>query len=312
MMKTLVIAEHDNKELVSASLNAITAALELGLPVELLVAGENASAVAEQAASIEGLGRVVQVDASHYGDQLAENLAQLVIDLVKRDAYSCVVCASTSAGKNLAPRIAALLDVAQVSDVIKINSLGNYIRPIYAGNIMLTVESQESVQVLTIRPTAFDQAGQGPAVEICQAEASINLELSSLVRRELTVSDRPGLAQAPIVVSGGRGLGNGENYQTILEPLADKLGAALGASRAAVDAGYVANDYQVGQTGKVVAPELYIAVGISGAIQHLAGMSGSKIIVAINKDPDAPIFQVADYALEADLFTATPALTASL
>lgn len=311
-MKTLVIAEHDNKQLVSVTLNAVAAALELGLPVEVLVAGDNASAVAKQAASIEGVSRVVEVNAVHYGAQLAENLALLVMDLVKRESYGGVVCASTSAGKNIAPRIAALLDVAQVSDVIKINKLGSYVRPIYAGNIMVTVESKEFVQVMTIRPTAFELANQGTEVEICQGQASADLGLSSLVRRELTESDRPELAQASIVVSGGRGLGNAENYKTILEPLADKLGAALGASRAAVDAGYVANDYQVGQTGKVVAPDLYIAVGISGAIQHLAGMSGSKIIVAINKDPDAPIFQVADYGLEADLFTEIPLLTASL
>ncbi|NML27835.1 electron transfer flavoprotein subunit alpha/FixB family protein [Zoogloea dura] len=315
-MKTLVIAEHDNTRLAGATRHAVTAAALLGGEVELLVAGDNCGAVVDEAARVAGVSRVIRVEAPFYRDLLAENLAALVLSLVQLKLYGNVLAGSSAWGKNLAPRIAALLDVAQVSDVVKISGRGCYQRPIYAGNVLVGVESDEAVQVLTVRTTAFDSAGDvavdGAPAPVEVAEAGPDLGLSTLLRREISRSERPELGAAKIVVSGGRGLGNGDNYQRVLTPLADRLGAALGASRAAVDAGYVPNDYQVGQTGKIVAPGLYVAVGISGAIQHLAGMKDSGVIVAINKDPDAPIFQVADYGLVADLFEAVPALTATL
>lgn len=316
-MRILVIAEQENGSLVETSLNAVSAAQKLAdshgaASIDLLAAGDNAQTLAAECAAVSGINEVIQVDAPQYAASLAENITTLVVDLVRSRDYQAVICASTSVGKNISPRIAALLDVAQVSDVTEIIGVGSYIRPIYAGNIMLTCESAEPVQVLTVRPTAFDKAALGGNASITQLDASEDAGLSSLVGRELSKSDRPVLSSAPIVVSGGRGMGSGDNYQRLLEPLADKLGAALGASRAAVDAGFVPNDYQVGQTGKIVAPELYLAVGISGAIQHLAGMSDAKVIVAINKDPDAPIFQVADYGLEGDLNELVPELTECL
>ena len=312
-MKTLVIAEHDNAALAAATLNVLAAAAKLGGEVDLLVAGQGCRTVADQAAAVTGVARVILVDAPAYKDQLAENLATLVVAQVRTKSYGAVLAAASAFGKNLAPRVAALLDVAQVSDVVSISAVGRYVRPIYAGNVLVSVESDEPVQVLTVRPTSFDAAAAtGGAAAVEEAPAEADLGLSRLVGRALSKSERPELGSAAIVVSGGRGLGNGDNYQRVLAPLADRLGAALGASRAAVDAGYVPNDYQVGQTGKIVAPGLYVAVGISGAIQHLAGMKDSKVIVAINKDPDAPIFQVADYGLVGDLFEAVPQLTASL
>ncbi|PSL15889.1 electron transfer flavoprotein alpha subunit apoprotein [Marinobacterium halophilum] len=312
MMKTLVIAEHDNQQLNAVTLNVVNAATQLGGEIDILVAGAGCQAVAEQAAAISGVQQVLSVDAAHYAAQLAEDVALLVVATVQQGGYQAVLAPSSSFGKNLTPRVAALLDVAQVSDVIEIKGVGSYVRPIYAGNVMLTVESQEPVQVLTVRPTAFDAIEQSGSAAVVAVEAVASAGVSTLVGRELSKSDRPELGAAEVVVSGGRGLGDGDKYRQVLEPLADRLGAALGASRAAVDAGFVPNDYQVGQTGKIVAPQLYVAVGISGAIQHLAGMSDSKVIVAINKDPDAPIFQVADYGLEADLFEAVPELTQQL
>ncbi|WP_106590707.1 electron transfer flavoprotein subunit alpha/FixB family protein [Marinobacterium halophilum] len=311
-MKTLVIAEHDNQQLNAVTLNVVNAATQLGGEIDILVAGAGCQAVAEQAAAISGVQQVLSVDAAHYAAQLAEDVALLVVATVQQGGYQAVLAPSSSFGKNLTPRVAALLDVAQVSDVIEIKGVGSYVRPIYAGNVMLTVESQEPVQVLTVRPTAFDAIEQSGSAAVVAVEAVASAGVSTLVGRELSKSDRPELGAAEVVVSGGRGLGDGDKYRQVLEPLADRLGAALGASRAAVDAGFVPNDYQVGQTGKIVAPQLYVAVGISGAIQHLAGMSDSKVIVAINKDPDAPIFQVADYGLEADLFEAVPELTQQL
>ena len=311
-MKTLVIAEHDNSKLAGATRHAVAAATQLGGEVDLLVAGDGCGAVVAEAARVAGVSRVIQVEAAFYRDQLAENLASLVVSLVQLKLYKNVLAGSSAWGRNVTPRVAALLDVAQVSDVVKISRRGSYQRPIYAGNILVSLESDEPVQVLTVRTTAFDSAGEAGPAPVETAEAGPDLGLSQLLRREISRSERPELGAAKIVVSGGRGLGNGDNYQQMLTPLADKLGAALGASRAAVDAGYVPNDYQVGQTGKIVAPGLYVAVGISGAIQHLAGMKDSGVIVAINKDPDAPIFQVADYGLVADLFEAVPALTGSL
>ena len=311
-MKTLVIAEHDNSKLAGATRHAVTAAILLGGEVELLVAGDNCAAVVDEASRVAGVSRVIRVESLVYRDQLAENLAALVVSLVQLKLYDNVLAGSSAWGKNLTPRIAALLDVAQVSDVVKITARGRYQRPIYAGNILVSVDSDEPVQVLTVRTTAFDSAGEGGQAPVEAAEAGPDLGLSQVLHREISRSERPELGAARIVVSGGRGLGSGDNYQKVITPLADRLGAALGASRAAVDAGYVPNDYQVGQTGKIVAPGLYVAVGISGAIQHLAGMKDSGVIVAINKDPDAPIFQVADYGLVADLFEAVPALTGTL
>ena len=304
-MSTLVIAQHDNAELNSATLNSVTAATQIGGDVHVLVAGSGAGAVAEAAAKISGVSRVLHADAAHYKEGVSVELSALVVSLAKD--YSHIVVASTTSGKDVMPRIAALLDVAQISDIIEVVSQDTFKRPIYAGNAIATVQSADSIKVLTVRPTGFDAAKLDGSAEVVQTTATDALNTTSIVGRELTVSARPELASAEIVVSGGRGVGSAENFK-IIESLADKLGAAVGASRAAVDAGYMPNDYQVGQTGKVVAPALYIAVGISGAIQHLAGMKDSKVIVAINKDEDAPIFQVADYGLVADLFTALPEL----
>ena len=311
-MKTLVIAEHDNSRLATATLNAVTAAARFGGEVDLLLVGHGCDAVAAQAQALAGVTRVLKVDAAHYAEPLVENLAVLVQRVVSEGGYRAVLAGASSFGKNLSPRVAALLDVAAVSDVVAISAPGRYERPIYAGNVMVSVESDQTVDVLTVRTTAFDAVVDGGSAALEALAAGPDLALSRVIGRELSKSERPELGDAAIVVSGGRGLGSGENYHRLLEPLADALGAALGASRAAVDAGFVPNDYQVGQTGKIVAPGLYVAVGISGAIQHLAGMKDSKVIVAINKDPDAPIFQVADYGLVADLFDAVPALTSSL
>jgi electron transfer flavoprotein alpha subunit len=310
-MSILVIAEHDNQTIKAATLNTVTAALQCGDDVHVLVAGSNARAAAEAAAQIGGVKKVLLADAPYFGDGLAENIADEVVSIA--GAYSHILAPATAYGKNIAPRVAALLDVAQISDITKVDSADTFERPIYAGNAIATVQSTDKVKVITVRSTGFDAAaatGGGAAVETVAATPDAGV--SQFVGREVTKLDRPELTSAKIIVSGGRGLGSGENYTKVLEPLADKLGAALGASRAAVDAGYVPNDYQVGQTGKIVAPQLYIAVGISGAIQHLAGMKDSKVIVAINKDPEAPIFSVADYGLVGDLFTVVPELTGAL
>ncbi|MFN4149229.1 MAG: electron transfer flavoprotein subunit alpha/FixB family protein [Rhodocyclaceae bacterium] len=309
-MAILVIAEHDNAALKAATLNTIAAAQRIGGEIHVLVAGSGCAAVAQAAASLAGVAKVKHADAAHYADQTAENLAALIH--ANAQGYSHILAPATTFGKNLLPRVAALLDVAQISEICGIESPDIFVRPIYAGNALATVKSGDPVKVITVRTTAFDGVEQGGSAAIENIAAGPDLGLTQLVGRELSKSARPELGAAKIIVSGGRGLASGENYHKLLEPLADKLGAALGASRAAVDAGFVPNDYQVGQTGKVVAPELYIAIGISGAIQHLAGMKDSKVIVAINKDPDAPIFQVADYGLVADLFQAVPELTAAL
>ncbi|MDR1853668.1 MAG: FAD-binding protein [Azoarcus sp.] len=309
-MAILVIAEHDNAALKAATLNAVTAAAKLGGDINVLVAGANVAAVGQAAAKVAGVAKVLVADAPHYEAQTPENLAELVKGLAS--GYSHIVVPATSGGKNVAPRIAALLDSAQISDVVAIESPDTFVRPIYAGNALATVKSADAVKVLTVRTTAFDAAAEGGSAAVESVAAGPDLGLVKLVGREIVKSARPELGAAKIIVSGGRGLGSGDNYRAVLEPLADKLGAALGASRAAVDAGFVPNDYQVGQTGKIVAPQLYFAIGISGQIQHLAGMKDSKVIVAINKDPDAPIFQVADYGLVADLFTAVPELVAAL
>jgi electron transfer flavoprotein alpha subunit len=310
-MGILVIAEHDNASLKAATLNAATAATKLGDEIHILVAGSNCGEVAEQASKVAGVAKVRVADAAHYGDQTAENLAALIV--ANASGYSHIIAPATSNGKNTMPRVAALLDVAQISEIIAVVDADTFVRPIYAGNALAAVKSSDATKVITVRTTGFDAAaatGGNAAVEALAAGA--DLGQSKLLSRELTKSARPELAAAKIIVSGGRGMGSGENYHKLLEPLADKLGAAMGASRAAVDAGFVPNDYQVGQTGKIVAPQLYIAIGISGAIQHLAGMKDSKVIVAINKDPDAPIFQVADYGLEGDLFSLVPELIDAL
>ena len=313
-MTILVVAEHDNASLKGATLNTISAAAKLGGDVVVLVAGSAAGAAVEAAAKVAGVAKVLSADSAAFADLGAENLAAQVLAVVKAagGAISHVLAPATTFGKNVLPRVAALLDVAQISEIVAIESADTFVRPIYAGNALATVKSADPVKVITVRTTAFEAAGEGGAVAVEQVAVAGDLGLSKLVGRELTKSARPELGAAKIIVSGGRGMGSGENYQKVLEPLADKIGAALGASRAAVDAGYVPNDYQVGQTGKIVAPQLYIAVGISGAIQHLAGMKDSKVIVAINKDPEAPIFQVADYGLVADLFEAVPQLVAAV
>jgi electron transfer flavoprotein alpha subunit len=310
-MTILVIAEHDNQSLKAATLNTVTAALKIGSDVHVLVAGLNVSKVAESAAVIEGVSQVVVADASALEHGLAENVAALIVANASR--YSHLLFPATAQGKNIAPRVAALLDVAQISDITAVIDADTFERPIYAGNAIATVQSQDTTKVITVRGTAFDAAstGSNPA-SVTAVNIDADSGLSQFVSREITVLARPELTSAEIIVSGGRGLGSGENYTNVLEPLADKLGAALGASRAAVDAGYVPNDYQVGQTGKIVAPGLYVAVGISGAIQHLAGMKDSKVIVAINKDEEAPIFSVSDYGLVGDLFTAVPELVNAL
>jgi len=309
-MSILVIAEHDNAQLKGATLNTITAAAELGDEIQVLVAGEGCAAAADAAASVAGVSKVLVADAAHYAHSLAENLAALVVSLA--EGYTHILTPATTFGKNFMPRVAALLDMAQISDIVAIESADTFVRPIYAGNALATVQSSDRIKLITVRGTAFDAASaEGGSAEKVEVAAAEDLGKSSFVSQELTVSERPELTSARVVVSGGRGMGSGENF-ALLEALADKLNAAIGASRAAVDAGFVPNDHQVGQTGKIVAPDLYIAVGISGAIQHLAGMKESKVIVAINKDEDAPIFQVADYGLVADLFEAVPALTEAL
>lgn len=309
-MAVLVLAEHDNKSLKAASLNAIAAAVKLSADVDVLVAGEGCADVVTKVAVLQGVKRVLVVDNPAYGDQAAEPLAKLIVSLAAN--YSHLLAPASSYGKNTMPRVAALLDVAQISDIIAVVSENTFVRPIYAGNALATVMSSDAKKVITVRSTAFDPVADGASAAIENVAVADAGRKSDLVGRELTKSERPELGAAKVVVSGGRGLGSAESFKAILEPLADKLVAAIGASRAAVDAGFVSNDCQVGQTGKIVAPQLYIAVGMSGAIQHLAGMKDSKVIVAINKDPDAPIFQVADYGLVADLFDAVPQLTSSL
>lgn len=310
-MAALVIAEHDNQSLKAATLNAVAAALQCSPEVDVLVAGSGADAAASSAAQIAGVRKVIQIDAANLVDQLAEPLAAQILSVAKN--YSHVLAPATANGKNVLPRVAAKLDVAQLSDITKVVSPDTFERPIYAGNAIATVQSADPIKVITVRTTGFDPvAATGGSAAVEKASAADSANKSSFVGRELTKSDRPELTAAKVIVSGGRGLGSGEKYEELIVPLADKLRAALGASRAAVDAGYVPNDYQVGQTGKIVAPQLYVAVGISGAIQHLAGMKDSKVIVAINKDPEAPIFGVADYGLVADLFTAVPELTKAL
>jgi electron transfer flavoprotein alpha subunit len=309
-MVALVIAEHDNGSLKGSTHHTVTAAAQCGGDVHVLVAGSNCGAAAEAAAQIAGVSKVLVADAPYFADGLAENVAEQILAVA--GSYSHILAPATAYGKNILPRVAAKLDVAQISEITKVDSPDTFERPIYAGNAIATVQSNDSVKVITVRGTGFDAAaatGGSAAVETIAAAADFGK--SAFVGRELAKSDRPELTAAKIIVSGGRGMGSGDNFK-LLEPLADKLGAAMGASRAAVDAGYVPNDWQVGQTGKIVAPSLYIAVGISGAIQHLAGMKDSKTIVAINKDPEAPIFSVADYGLVGDLFEVIPALVKEL
>jgi electron transfer flavoprotein alpha subunit len=308
-MTVLVLAEHDNSELKPATLNTVAAAQALG-DVTVLVAGSDCAAVGETAAKVAGVAKVLVADAGIYGDALAENVAALLVSLAGE--YSHLLAPATTSGKNIMPRVAALLDVAQISEITAIESADTFERPIYAGNAMVTVQSSDAIKVITVRTTGFDAVeAEGGSATIETIDAASDAGLSTFVGQELTKSERPELTSAGIIISGGRGMQSGDNFP-MLEEIADKLGAAVGASRAAVDAGFVPNDYQVGQTGKVVAPDLYIAVGISGAIQHLAGMKDSKVIVAINKDEEAPIFQVADYGLVADLFNAVPELSAEL
>ena len=310
-MSVLVIAEHDNASIRPATLNTVTAALQCGAEVHVLVAGENAAAAAQQAAQILGVGKVLHADAPALAHGLAENVAAQVLAVA--GGYSHLLFAATAGGKNVAPRVAALLDVAQISDATKVIAPDTFERPIYAGNAIATVQSGDAVKVVTVRATGFDAAAAtGGAAPVETVAAVADAGSSSFVGSEIAKLERPELTSAKIIVSGGRALGSGEKFTEVLTPLADKLGAALGASRAAVDAGYAPNDWQVGQTGKIVAPSLYVACGISGAIQHLAGMKDSKVIVAINKDAEAPIFSVADYGLEADLFAAVPELVSSL
>ncbi|MGC6512101.1 MAG: electron transfer flavoprotein subunit alpha/FixB family protein [Parvibaculales bacterium] len=308
-MTTLLIAEHDNTHIADATLKAATAAAALSGEVHLLVAGEGCAAAADHGAKIAGVTKVLKADDAAYAKMLAEPLADLVAGLA--DTYDAIVAAATTNGKNYMPRIAALIDASQISDITAVIDANTFERPIYAGNAIQTVKASEAKKVITVRGTAFAAAEETGSAAVEDLSPADNKGISEYVSEELTVSDRPELTSAKIIISGGRGMGSGENFN-ILENVADKLGAGIGASRAAVDAGYVPNDYQVGQTGKVVAPELYIAVGISGAIQHLAGMKDSKVIVAINKDEEAPIFQVADYGLVADLFTAVPELEEEL
>jgi electron transfer flavoprotein alpha subunit len=309
-MVALVIAEHDNAHLKAVTLNTVTAAAQCGGDVHILVAGSGCGAVAEAAAKVAGVAKVLVADAPQFADGLAENVAEQILAVAP--AYSHILAPASAFGKNVLPRVAAKLDVAQISEITKVDSPDTFERPIYAGNAIATVQSTDNVKVITVRGTGFDAvAAEGGSAAVETVAAVADSGKSSFVGRELAKSDRPELTGAKIVVSGGRGMGSGDNFK-ILEPLADKLGAAMGASRAAVDAGYVPNDWQVGQTGKIVAPQLYIAVGISGAIQHLAGMKDSKTIVAINKDPEAPIFSVADYGLSGDLFELVPELVKEL
>ena len=310
-MAVLVIADRDGDTVRDTTHKTVTAALKLSGDVDILVIGQGSKAAAEAAAKIAGVRKVLLAESAGLGHQLAEAVEATVVGLAA--GYDAILSPATTDGKNFMPRIAAKLDVAPISDIIEVVSNDTFVRPIYAGNALATVKSADAIKVITVRTTAFDAAAaDGNAAAIEAVAAGADLGVTALVSREIVKSARPELGAAKIIVSGGRGLGNSENYHKLLEPLADALGAALGASRAAVDAGYVPNDYQVGQTGKIVAPQLYIAVGISGAIQHLAGMKDSKVIVAINKDPEAPIFSVADYGLEADLFTAVPELVSKL
>ena len=310
-MTILILAEHDSQQLKPGVTNAVAAAQKIGGEIHLLVAGNGCSGAASAAAQVAGVTKVLVVDAAHYAGGAPENLAPLIVGLASH--YSHLLASASAYGKNVMPRVAAMLDVAQISEIISVESADTFVRPIYAGNAFATVQSADAIKVITVRATGFDAvAATGGSAAIENIAAGVDTEQSKVLRQELSKSDRPELVAAKRIVSGGRGMGDGDKFHQLLEPLADKLGAALGASRAAVDAGFVPNDYQVGQTGKIVAPELYIAVGISGAIQHLAGMKDSKVIVAINKDPEAPIFQVADYGLVGDLFTLVPQLTAAL
>jgi len=310
-MTTLVIAEHDNHALKGGTLNTVSAATALGGEVHILIAGNSAGDAAKAASQVAGVSKVIHADAAHLDHGLAENVAAQVLTIAGN--YSHILFAATAAGKNIAPRVAAKLDVGQISDITKVLSPDTFERPIYAGNAIATVQSQDKVKVITVRTTGFDPAAAtGGSATIDTATAVADSGKSSFQGSEIARNDRPELTAAKIIVSGGRALGSSDKFNEVLTPLADKLGAALGASRAAVDAGYAPNDWQVGQTGKIVAPQLYIAAGISGAIQHLAGMKDSKVIVAINKDPEAPIFAIADYGLEADLFTAVPELVKAL
>jgi electron transfer flavoprotein alpha subunit len=310
-MASLVIAEHDNASVKGATLNTVAAALQCGGDVHVLIAGSNAGGAAAAAAQIAGVSKVLHADAAYFEHGLAENVAAQVLALAKD--YSHILFPATAAGKNVAPRVAAKLDVGQISDITKVDSVDTFERPIYAGNAIATVQSLDAIKVITVRTTGFDPAAAtGGTALIEQLIAVADSGKATFLGSEIAKNDRPELTAAKIIVSGGRALGSSDKFNEVLMPLADKLGAALGASRAAVDAGYAPNDWQVGQTGKIVAPQLYIAAGISGAIQHLAGMKDSKVIVAINKDPEAPIFSVADYGLEADLFTAVPELVKAL
>ena len=309
-MKTLIVAEHDNQSLKAATLNAVAAAQQLAGDIDVLVVGSGCQAAADAAASVPGVASVLLADNAAYENQLAENVSLAVADVAA--GYDAILAPATANGKNVMPRVAALLDVAQISDITAVIDADTFERPIYAGNVIATVKSSDAKKVITVRTTAFDAVpAEGGSASVQAVEGAHDAGVSSFVGEEVAVSDRPELTSASVVISGGRGMQNGDNF-SMLEGIADKLNAAIGASRAAVDAGFVPNDYQVGQTGKIVAPDLYIAVGISGAIQHLAGMKDSKVIVAINKDEDAPIFQVADYGLVADLFAALPELEAAL
>lgn len=309
-MTTLVVAEHDNASIKSATRNTITAAAELGAETTLLVVGTDCQAAANEAASIAGVARVLVADSAVYAHQLPEAVAPLIAQVASN--FTHILAPATTTGKNLMPRVAALLDVAQISDIVTIKSTDTFVRPIYAGSALATVQSGDAIKVITVRTTAYaEAAAEGGSASVDAVDTVIEQSVASFVSEELSVSERPSLSAASIIISGGRGMQSGDNF-VLLEKVADKLGAGIGASRAAVDAGFVPNDYQVGQTGKIVAPDLYIAVGISGAIQHLAGMKDSKVIVAINKDEEAPIFQVADYGLVADLFVALPELEAAL
>ncbi len=310
-MSALVIAEHDNASIKPATLNTVTAAVQCGGEVHVLVAGQSAQAAAQAASQIAGVTKVIHVEGAQFAHGLAENMATQVVALA--GSYSHILFPATASGKNIAPRVAALLDVGQISDITKVDAADTFERPIYAGNAIAIVQSMDATKVITVRTTGFDAAAStGGSATVETVDGVADSGKSTFVSAEIAKSDRPELTAAKVIVSGGRALGSEEQFNAVLLPLADKLGAALGASRAAVDAGYAPNDWQVGQTGKIVAPQLYIAVGISGAIQHLAGMKDSKVIVAINKDAEAPIFSVADYGLEADLFTAVPALVAAL
>ncbi len=309
-MSILVIAEHNNEKVFASTRNTVAAAVKLGGEICILVAGSGCGAAAKAASAIAGVAKVLVADAPHYGEHLAENLSALVVGMAP--GFTHILAPATSFGKNVTPRIAALLDVAQISDIIEVKSADTFVRPIYAGNALATVQSKDALKVITVRTTGFDAvSAEGGTASIENIAAGADAGISGFVGRSVTKSERPELTAAKIIVSGGRGMGSGENFK-VLEPLADKLNAAMGASRAAVDAGFVPNDWQVGQTGKIVAPELYIAIGISGAIQHLAGMKDSRVIVAVNKDEEAPIFQVADYGIVGDLFTVVPEIVKEL